>query len=121
MKYLIALLLLLPFFNVNAQTANSDVVSLLCHKWTATQMVSGQQKMNIPPNGDYTTFKSDFTHVQKEDGTIRNSTWRYVEAGKKLIFASGDEYVVKEISASKLVLTTKMDGKAVDMVFKRLD
>lgn len=121
MKYLISLFLLISFLDVNAQVTNNDVIPLLCHKWRAIQMIAGQMKIDVPADGDYTLFKSDFTHVQKQEGTIRNGTWKYVESTKKLIFASGDEYILKEISVSKLVLTTKMEGKSVDLVFKHFD
>lgn len=84
-------------------------------------MASGQKKMNVPANGDYTIFKNDFTHEQKEDGTVRKSTWKYVEASKKITFASGDEYILKEVTPTKLVLTTKMDGMPVDLIFKRFE
>lgn len=121
MRYLMALLLLIPFIRVNAQTSNDETIKLLCHKWRAVQMVAGPQKLDIPADGDYTLFKSDFTHEQHQGGTVRKSTWKYVGAQKKIVFASGDQFVIKEISASKLILTTTMEGMKVDMIFKHFE
>lgn len=81
-------------------------------------MVSGTMRMPVPADGDYTLFRSDFTHEQKQDGTVKNSTWKYEEATRKLIFASGDEYTIKSISATRMELGFMMEGKPVSFVFR---
>lgn len=121
LKLLLLFLLFIPVASIKAQTKLPDqkeIISLLCKKWQAYQMVSGERKMNIPPGGDYTLFNSDYTSEQKQDSHVKKSTWRYVESDKKIVFASGDEYILKEISAAKLVLSFSMQGRAVDLVLK---
>lgn len=120
-KIAFLLFLFTPFISIKAQTKLPDekeIVSLISKKWQAYQMVSGERKMNVAPDGDYTIFNSDFTSEQKQDSHVKKSTWRYVEAEKKIVFASGDEYILKEISATRLVLTLSMEGRKVDMLLK---
>lgn len=122
LKPLLVLFFSMLLMNVKAQVSQlskEEIITLLCHKWQATQMISGQRKMNVPPDGDYTLFRNDFTHQQKEDGRVKESKWRYNETEKKIIFASGDEYILKEISASKLVLVFQVEGMEVNLVLRR--
>ena len=118
MKYLLVLILLCT---LSAKANDEDLMTLLCHKWRAVEMVAGKKSLPVASDGDYTIFRKDFTCQQKQDEHIEDGTWKYVAADKKIIYDSGDEVIVKELTATKLVLIIEMDGMQVDVIFKRFE
>ena len=122
LQLLFVLFLLMPFIHVKGQgqpLTEKEVVSLISFKWRAIQMGNEEKKMDIPASGDYTIFRSDYTQEEKQDDHVSKGTWRYVPATKKIVFSpSGDEYVVKELTAVKLVISVEMEGERADIVFK---
>ncbi|KAA2240722.1 hypothetical protein F0L74_31770 [Chitinophaga agrisoli] len=123
MKYLFFLLFFIPFVQISAQTTipgKEEVITLLCHKWHAEEIIAGNKKQKALPYVGYTRYKTDLTYEDKDGDHVEKGTWQYDEATNKLTLSSGSVYTIKEISATRLVVGFVMEGMAGGFVFKNI-
>ena len=122
LRSLFILFLLIPFAGAKAQDnpfSKAKVLPLLCKKWRVVQIAAGDRRMDMPPNNDYMLFNSDFSYETKENDHVEKGTFRYNDATRKLSFSTtSNQYIVKAISATELMLDFSTEGTPGTFILK---
>jgi hypothetical protein len=121
-KILTLSVLLLTIFNYSAfsQLKESEVKSLLCHKWNAVTIETQGEKVQIPPGEDFSiTFLSDGTFVDAQEKN-KKGKWTYSHSTMTITTRGGGVKKILKIDAKVLKLQTVNEDQDI-VTFKRVD
>ena len=121
-KVLTLSILLLTIFNSTAfsQLKESEVKSMLCHKWNAVTIEAQGETVNVPPGEDFSiTFLPDGTFIDAQEKN-KKTKWTYSHSTMAITVRGAVNKILK-IDAKSLKLQTIKNGEADIWTFKRAD
>ena len=130
------LLILLIFTIINSQAVfaqtkpqsqtEQEIKTMLCHKWKLTHMETQGERNSLPPDmgESYMLLKSDGTLIETDEGKDYQGKWAYDHKTMTLKTDDKDgveKHKIIKITDTELIIKSKFDGMAMNMIMKRID
>ncbi|HEV8271423.1 MAG TPA: hypothetical protein VGQ04_08965 [Chitinophagaceae bacterium] len=126
---LLAILLFVGAFLFGQTRSEKEIKDLLAHKWKATHMEQGGQKMPIPTEaGDsFLDIKADGTLIEISSEGQKKSKWSYDHRTKTFTVSNEVDpldpwkFELIKVSETELVIKATEDGMTMNMYLKRVN
>jgi len=108
--------------------SEKEIKSLLAHKWKATHMEEGGQKMPVPAEASdwFLDIKADGTFIMLDSEGLKQSKWNYDHRTKTFTVSNEIDpldpwkFEIIKVTETELAMKMKEEGETMIMYLKRV-